>query len=390
MSNNVNLNGNSYSDNATPANANDRNIGGIGNRTWFFALLQDLVAVLANAMTSIQAWSAQAQAAAGAGGGTIFPAITAANAGQSLVVNAAGTGYAAQSISGFNNFLRNPNFDIWQKRPIGTAPALLSAGQYMADGWCPFHYQSVTASRQPFVQSGEHLGGSKYVQRLSPTLSYSTFGQVIANEDTIKLRSKKVTLTGYIRFSSVSMLSAGFTGLSVLLGYTAGAADSSSYSSGFVDAVLDSVVFSQGALPGLWKKITISGTVPAGANNVVTRIQLTAVPTTINAADWYELSDFDLRIGEGGADRRPYAVELVLCQRFYEPVSGYANPSAADLYKHFPYKVTKRVIPTLFAPIFYNSSYTGGTFVSPDENYCIQNNYHAVTDGFYIPVSAEI
>ena len=102
-----------------------------GHRKYFVAGLQYVM----NKAAQVQAWAAQAQAAAGAGGGTIFPLVSAANAGQVLTVNSAGSAYVAKPVVVCKNYLVNAGFRIWKLGTSFTLPAAAAAAAVIADQW---------------------------------------------------------------------------------------------------------------------------------------------------------------------------------------------------------------------------------------------------------------
>jgi hypothetical protein len=87
-------------------------------------------------------------------------------------------------------------------------------------------------------------------------------------------------------------------------------------------------------------------------------------------------------------DYRPYGTELVLCQRYFEKISGVFLTNS-NTYLNYYYKVTKRVSPT-----FSNLQVDGGTggtlsnYVSLDRTY--QETAHSVPSNFTSWASAEL
>ncbi len=102
----------------------------------------------------------------------------------------------------------------------------------------------------------------------------------------------------------------------------------------------------------------------------------------------FVLSDFALERGDvaGPFEFRPIGWELMLAQRYAEPIAGVVN--SVNAYREYYYKVSKRVAPTISSIVFSGGS--GGTFTSNSVDRLYQETAHSVTTTFTAFASAEL
>jgi len=271
------------------------------------------------------------------------------------------------------NFLRNGNFDIWQRGP---SPGDLAPGEYGADGWAATVGQYVNMSRQAFVAGGEHPGNSLYVGRMSGHTTVSTWlkpGQGVPHSLTQFLRGKTITFSGYLRSSAASWsVDPGF--IRSRVGYTIAAADGPFSGDYRATALAQTTIATQGSLPTSWVKFETSQAVPVTANNVGVEITV-ANPGLYTLANWFELSQLKLEITDpDNPVSTPFApvdpaLELAMCQRYFERLNadnsdgvamGYSHTTAQALLSliHRPKRVAPVVTPSAAANWSLNQ---GGT-----------------------------
>ena len=233
---------------------------------------------------------------------------------------------------GFKNRIINGNFDVWQR---GTSFGGNFTNLYGADRWAQGQFQGGPQSRQ-LVTSG--LGPvSRYCARISSSSTASisvgsrmALGQKVESLNCYDLRGQQVTLSFWVRFSAATFSSVANSTDSSYGGFNFGIWDYSSTT----DAVFSSTAptgtsfgtVSNGSLPTVWTKYTITRTISATANNVAVRFNMSALGST--AADgslWYEVTDVQLERGAVATsfDPVPFGLNLFLCQRYYEKSYSY-------------------------------------------------------------------
>lgn len=328
-----------------------------GHRTRFYPCLS----AIATWAGQVQAWAAQAQAAAGAGGGTIFPTVNINNAGQSLVLNSAGTAYIADaSAKGFRNKIINGDFQIWQGGTSFTNPTN-SATAYCADQWLFYRSGFVTGITATQQQTQTASKGVRIQRTAGDTSTLAIyFSHVFETLDVVKLAGKTVTLQCKVKKGG------NYSESSSLIGATAyyGTGTDGNLANGFIGT---SVIGSTTPIiTTSLQQITFTFTIPSNATQFT--FSFSYWPTgTAGANDWFEITDVQLEEGSVATpfERRPYWLELSLCQRYYEKsysdtvVPGTNTVSNAIVcnsmaaltnlgyYNSVTYKVQKRVAPTL-------------------------------------------
>lgn len=359
------INGHLYSDADTPTVAGERNLGGYGNRNNFLALMQDLAEVSANT----QAWTAQAQAAAGAGGGTIFPVVTAADAGKSLILNAAGTAYLADGAAkGYRNKLLNGDFQVWQRGTSFTDPTGI-ANMYCADRWASFR-GSWTAGITTTQQNVQTNSSSIRVQRNNTNASTATMqlNQSLETVDVKKLAGKTVTLQ--LKALKGANFSAASSNLTVQLIY--GTGTDGNLGSGFTAQAVAGTLAA--TLTTTNTQFSLTAAIPSNATQLAVQFSYTPVSSAL-AADYFEVTDVQLEESPIATpfERRSYGLELSLCQRYFVRLvdktgnhsigTGVAiSATAMQLHRYFG--VEMRIPPALTlsgAANFICINSTGGT-----------------------------
>ncbi len=283
-----------------------------GHRNWFIKALQSLSTWASQA----QSYAAQAQAAAGAGGGTIFPAVTAADAGESLILNAAGTAYLADGAAkGFRNKLLNGDFQVWQRGTTFTDPTGI-ANMYTADRWAAFR-GAWTAGITVTQQSVQVNSKSIRVQRNSGNTSTAAMqlNQSLETIDVKKLAGKTVALQ--LKALKGANFSAASSALTVQIVY--GTGTDGNLGSGFTGQVAAGTL--EATLTATNTQFTLTAAIPSNATQLA--VQITYTPSgefgAAGAADYFEVTDVQLEESPVATpfERRFYGLELSLCQRYF-------------------------------------------------------------------------
>lgn len=100
-------------------------------------------------------------------------------------------------------------------------------------------------------------------------------------------------------------------------------------------------------------------------------------------AQYIDFTGVQLELGTAATvfQRRAYAQELILCQRYYEIFGGVAAPAQGGTndFRSFPFKVTKRVIPSVGLLAITG---TGYSFTCNDLNRCYQETLNSGISNF--------
>jgi len=257
-------------------------------------------------------------------------------------------------ISGFRNAIINGGMDVWQRGTSGIFPT--STQPYSSDRWESFRsgYAAGLSVYRPSGPTG--IQYSARVQRDAGNTSGAliVFAQPVETANSIRFRSKTVTLSFYARsganFSSASsVLSAQIN---------SGTGTDQNYRNGFTGYA---TVASGGAtLTTSWQRFSVTGTVSSIATQVGIQFAYTPVGTA-GAADHFEITGVQLEEGSIATpfEQRPIGTELALCQRYYQilPFFGYAV-NTGEMGTSGIFKVTMRTTPSMGAAL--NSGLTGG------------------------------
>jgi len=281
-----------------------------------------------------------------------------------------------QGTLNFRNKIINGNFDIWQR---GTSQT--SSGYGSADRWVNLHAGSTkTASQQAFtVGQTDVPGNPKYylrnvVSSVAGTGNYCLVLQRIEGVET--LAGQTATLSFWAKADSNKNIATEF------LQYFG--------TGGSPSALVNTIGVTTHNLTTSWQKFTATVAVPSISGETLgsdgnDRLELNF---------WFEAgSDFDSRTNSLGQpdnattyevdiaqvqleigpvptpfEHRPYGTELALCQRYYETddaengadtrISMNKGTTAASYYWSYPYKVTKRALPTVTINQTYDDNLT--------------------------------
>lgn len=254
------------------------------------------------------------------------------------------------SSSAGKNCLINGAMDLFQR---GTSISIAASNSaYTADRWFANTGASaaITVTRQvtgdttnlPFIQYCTR------VQRNSGQTGTAAinFSQSLETINSIPLAGKTVTFSFYARrganFSATSntlvmqLVTGTGTDQNVLAGYTGSATP----------------IGVNQTLTTTWQRFTGTGTIAATATEV--GVIAYYLPTgTAGANDYFEITGLQIELGSYATtfSRAGTTIqgETALCQRYFEKLGTvrFDVTSAGDFFNSLPYKVTKRVAPTI-------------------------------------------
>ena len=223
------------------------------------------------------------------------------------------------------NILINGDFKIWQR---GTTRSFLTNGnQLRADRWGITLYQAAGAERNTIVSAPSGLR-SQYCMRVgSSTVAEAAGGtriwvaQCVESVNTFPYRGQNITLSFWVRFSAATLT--GFGNFNYEIGYNTTTTDAASYTTA-VDSS-NNLTIANGSLPTTWTRYTLTGAVPAAANNIRVTTNFSSLSTTAAlSGSWYELADVQLEVGTASSEFEVEAYETTLrkCQRYYENIGS--------------------------------------------------------------------
>lgn len=244
-------------------------------------------------------------------------------------------GSSINSTAAGKNLVINGNFEISQRYSAPSTLTYCNSSMYFVDRWCPHQFQSANLARTSITAGSGPV--SRYGLKVgSTTLAQENFGsrmvvaQKIESINVYPLRGHRVTLSFWIRFSNSNFTSltnstdSTYGNFSYSIGYNTTTTDApigSTGSDSYSNAELANNN-STGSLPTSWTKITLNGTVPLDANNILVRFGMNALGSSTSQGQyWYEIADIQL---EKGSSATPFSLsggdiqgELAKCQRYY-------------------------------------------------------------------------
>ena len=221
---------------------------------------------------------------------------------------------------GFRNRIINGNMQVWQR---GTSATLASLG-YLADRWVLGQFVSTQGSQSTSVPAGFQY--SLKVQRPSGATSTTAIvlTQCIESVNCYDLSSQSVTLSFWAKAGA--NFSAASSTLLVQV-YTGTAADQgTSYPYYSWTGIATPISINQ-TITTTWTRYTVTGTFGAGVLEAMALFTYTPVGTA-GADDAFYITGVQLETGSIATpfERRPYGMELALCQRYFE--TSFANGTA--------------------------------------------------------------
>jgi hypothetical protein len=343
-------------------------------------------------------------------GGILYVALVNVAAGTfnpaqwSQVATAASVG--ASSFSGYVNRFRNGAFEISQRYPSATATTS-GAGVIVHDGW---YVYSTGAAVTAYMAPGRKLtNGSMRINGLAGVTDAQVFQRIESivigplNGNTVTVQAQIYNSTG-----------ASFTPSLIVTAPTA----ADNYAS--TTSVLASTPL-QPCPNGAWTQVAYTFANPLQATLLGLQVTFDFGTALAGASRYIEITEADIRSTPGVSiglnnnppvpEMRPFPVEMVFCQRYFEKSYDYANgpgtvTSASAAYNSANYlnggaqptymntigfKVMKRATPTI-TMISYNGSYgyvwdgVNGVSVSPQLNG--GTSYFAWGGTSYVPIPA--
>lgn len=262
------------------------------------------------------------------------------------------------------NVLINGDFKVWQRGT--TLPVTSATPSYFADRWCALVGGGTTYSITRQTGPSQLPYCLRFTHTAVAAGSHQTYlAQSMETIDSLPLAGQTVTISFWLRkgagFSgNIEFVLASGTGTdeNLLSGYTGGARP--------IDAV--------NIVPATtWTFYQFSGTIASTATEVATWFIYNNTNAGVPANDYYEVSGVQLEFGSTATafDFRPFSMELVRCQRYYQKSFPYAITPATNTgiatgvlgwiasvagaavnYSHtFPYIQPMRKAPTL---TYYN------------------------------------
>jgi hypothetical protein len=283
------------------------------------------------------------------------------------LASAAGTGFA------FRNRIINGDMRIWQR---GTSATSTAAGVYLADRFLAFaNGANGTVSQftgpSGFPISLRQQGGAGNTELI--------FQQRIESQNCQDLNSTTVTLSFWVYQSTGASLSSAFVQLlrpNAADNYTATTQLGSNYT---IPAIPNAT----------WTFVSCSFPTDASTTNGIVVQWRSGVG--FGASQSFAITGVQLEVGSVVTpfERRPYGLELSLCQRYAEPISGVVI-AINSIYKDFYYKVQKRAAPTLSNIVIDGGS--GATFTTTIDSVtrCYQETANSTPANFRAFVNAEL
>ena len=243
------------------------------------------------------------------------------------------TTYAATGV-GMRNRIINGQFDVWQRGTSFSVTGnvnLYNADRFMTEGYG----HNYTVSRQSFTAGQTDVPGyPTYYLRLASTTVVSA-GQYFALVQRVETPE---VITGYGTYT-----------LSFWVRASSGTVAADAFTYGINGAGQSSP-----ALTTTWQKLTVTATV-ATAGSYLTQYLLYFGVGKGNVS--IDIANVQLEYGSVATliEKRPYGIELFLCQRYYEQMSAQTQffvPNTGYLthgVNIWQFRVPKRVAPTLSA-----------------------------------------
>jgi hypothetical protein len=245
-------------------------------------------------------------------------------------------GSSINSTAAGKNLVINGNFEISQRTATPQTAVYIGGNQFIVDRWSPHQYQSSLVSRTAIAAGSGP--SSRYSLRIAgPSLSQDSFGsrvviaQKIESLNVYPLRGHRVTLSFWIRFSNSNFTSitntsdSNYANFTYQIGYNTTTTDAPIGTTGqdsfnYVEIANSN---SSGSLPTSWTKITLNGTVPLDANNILVRFGFNGLGSSTSSGQyWYEIADVQL---EKGSSATSFSLaggdiqgELAKCHRYYQ------------------------------------------------------------------------
>jgi hypothetical protein len=278
-------------------------------------------------------------------------------------VNVSGTVVMSSAFT-MRNRLINGGMDIWQR---GTSLSTNNTSGYLADRfWC-FSGLSTAATYSQATSIG--LTGFNYALRAQRNSGNTgTAGlyvyQVIETNNCLSLAGNSITLSFYARAGANYSATSNLIYYQVAYGTGTDQGTASLLAGTWTGQTYQSTAFT-GTLTTGWQRFTGTITLPSTATEI--SIIVYGVPTgTAGAADYFDITGVQLEAGSlvTPFERRPYGMELQLCQRYYQNIGSnlYGQTDSPTAFAvSIPFWIPMRTGPSLAVRTgyYFNVRYAG-------------------------------
>lgn len=232
-----------------------------------------------------------------------------------------GTTQSAGAAIGFRNRLINGDMRIDQ-RSAGAAGDISNTSSYTScDRWAAFAYPNppMIWKHQRIATGHTDFAAASRVQRTAGSTNVAVVyvGQVIESTNCRDLAGRTATLSFYA--NAGANFSPASAQLEVNISFGAGN-DQGFLVHGVSGSWTNhSTIGSSVSLTTTKTRYSTTVTVPVGTNEIL--IRFTVTPTgTAGANDWFQFTGVQFEAGSTATEfeRRPFGVELALCQRYYD------------------------------------------------------------------------
>jgi len=221
---------------------------------------------------------------------------------------------------GMRNRIINGDFRIWQ-RGTSFANPTSAANQYGADRWCfvrPSYAGNTTMSQ---VTGLTINGNNRTAMRLQRTSGDTNTGliqtcQAIESLNIRDLAGQTITISGYYRTG------ANFSNTNLYIQFVTGTGidEPNPITNGYTGSTV--AISTSVAANTNFTKFSVTGTLASNINEAGLTF-IYGPSGTAGAADYFDLIDIQVEAGSVATpfERRPYGMELSLCQRYYQLIS---------------------------------------------------------------------
>lgn len=273
------------------------------------------------------------------------------------------------SVSGNNispyamrNRIINGGFDIWQR---GTSGAVTTSTTYVAsDRWGIDQATSAgsTLSRSTSVPTGFIYSAKVQRNSSSTTTNNIVLAQALETLNSADLAGQTITLSFWARAGDNFSATSSNLIYNIFYGQGTDQSLASMRGNGWTGITNSGVTQS---ITTTWTRYTTTVTVPAGTTQI--GLQFYYGPTgTAGADDAFYITGVQLEVGPVATpfERRPYGMELALCQRYYQIMPKWQwyvyNTNGSATVGTMPFPVEMRTTPTIT-----QGTYTNGQYASP-------------------------
>ena len=276
------------------------------------------------------------------------------NGEQLLADSAATTGLRYSATPSASNPVLNSAMQVWQR---GTTFAISNTSAYTADRWQGRVTAACTTSfSRQTTSDTTNLPNIQYATRVQRTsgqtaLPYLILEQSFESVNSIPFAGKTVTLSFYARAGANFSAASSQLGIQLYSGTGTDQNISGTYTG------LTAVVNQTPTLTTTWQRFSYSGSVASTATELAISMLYQTVGTA-GAADYFEVTGFQIDIGSVALPFRTYAAtiqgELAACQRYYFRTTGALTylgsggiaGSTTQCYVQVKHPTTMRVPPT--------------------------------------------